>query len=190
MGWRDGVGPRYALARQRNCALEKFLRQRDDDAGRASHVTESVLVLVLDYLADELAALGEQASDSVVDALDCEHDAPKAERVRRCDSWFERDEFWIVKLCQLEPSVPIGGLHHDDVDSDAFDSIDAVHPVALDRRLVVDSHAKRGEKIDSGCEVVDYDDDVVQSLDCHFFSITEAWAGLSGALLASGFVRY
>ncbi len=34
-------------------ASEEFLGQRDDDARRASHVAESVLVLVLGHLADE-----------------------------------------------------------------------------------------------------------------------------------------
>ncbi len=52
-------------------ASEEFLGQRDDDARRASHVAESVLVLVLGHLADEFGAVGAQASDSVVDAFDC-----------------------------------------------------------------------------------------------------------------------
>ena len=64
--------------------LREFLGQRDDDARRASNVAEPVLVLVLDHLADEFGAVGPQASDSVVDTFDREHDAPEAERVRRC----------------------------------------------------------------------------------------------------------
>jgi hypothetical protein len=52
-------------------ASEEFLGQRDDDARGASHVAESVLVLVLGHLADEFGAVGAQASDSVVDAFDC-----------------------------------------------------------------------------------------------------------------------
>ncbi len=59
-------------------ASDEFLGQRDDDARRASHVAESVLVLVLGHLADEFGAVGAQASDSVVDAFDCKHDAPEA----------------------------------------------------------------------------------------------------------------
>jgi hypothetical protein len=58
-------------------ASEKFLGQRDDDARRASHVAKSVLVFVLGHLADEFGALGAQASDSVVNAFDCKHDAPE-----------------------------------------------------------------------------------------------------------------
>jgi hypothetical protein len=57
-------------------ASQEFLGQRDDDARRASHIAESVLVLVLGHFADEFAADGAQASDSVVDAFDCKHDAP------------------------------------------------------------------------------------------------------------------
>src|ERR1700704_7079940 len=41
-------------------ASEEFLGQRDDDARRASHVAESVLVLVLGYLADEFGAVAAQ----------------------------------------------------------------------------------------------------------------------------------
>src|SRR5215212_10091175 len=83
-------------------ASEEFLGQRDDDARRASHVAESVLVLVLGHLADEFGAVGTQASDSLVDAFDCKHDAPEAQRVRRCDHWFDLDQFWMAKLRQLK----------------------------------------------------------------------------------------
>src|SRR5258706_11679214 len=86
-------------------ASEEFLGQRDDDARRASHVAESVLVLVLDHLADEFRAVGAQASDRVIDAFDCKHDAPEARRVRRSDRRFDLDQSWITKLRQLEPPV-------------------------------------------------------------------------------------
>src|SRR5438105_2422822 len=158
-------------------ASEEFLGQRDDDARRASHVAESVHVLVLGHLAEEFGAVGAQASDSVVDAFDCKHDAPQAQRVRRCDRRFDLDQFWIAKLRQLKPPVPIWGLHHNDVDLDILDPVDAVHPRALDRRLAFDRHAERREKSDSGCKVVDDDADVVQSLDRHVPSIAEAMRG-------------
>ena len=167
-------------------ASEEFLGQRDDDARRASHVAESVLVLVLGHLADEFGAVGAQASDSVVDAFDCKHDAPEAQRVRRCDRRFDLDQFWIAKLRQLKPPVPIWGPHHNDVDLDTFEPVDAVHPRALDRRLAFDRHAERGEKSDSGCKVVDDDADVVQSLDRHVPSIAEA---VRLGCLRDGFVR-
>src|SRR4029077_6401187 len=148
-------------------ASEEFLSQRDDDARRASHVAESVLVLVLGYLADEFGAVGAQASDSVVDAVDCEHDAPEAQRVRRGDRRFDLDQFWIAKLCPLEPPVPLWGQHPKHVDLDLYEPVDAVHPRALDRRLAFERHAERGEKSDSGSKVVEDGADVVQSLDRH-----------------------
>jgi hypothetical protein len=88
-------------------ASEEFLAQRDDDARRASHVAESVFVLVLAHLADEFGAVDAQASGGVFDAFDCKHDAPEAQRVRRCDCQFDLDQFWIAKLRQLKPPVPI-----------------------------------------------------------------------------------
>jgi hypothetical protein len=87
--------------------LEEFLGQRDDDARRPSHVAESIPVLVLGHLADEFGAVGAQASDSVVDAFDCKHDAPEAQCVRRSDRRFDLDQFWIAKLRQLKPPVAI-----------------------------------------------------------------------------------
>jgi hypothetical protein len=147
--------------------MSEFLGQSDDDAGGASHIAESVLVLVLDHLADEFGAVGAQGSDSVVDAFDCKHDAPEAQRVRRCDRRFDLDQFWIAKLRQLKPTVTIWGSHHNDVDLNTFDPVDAVHPLALDRHLAFERHAERGEKIDSGWKEVDDDADVVQSLDRH-----------------------
>ena len=167
-----------------NCSLvavnasEEFLGQCDDDARRASHVAESVLVLVLGHLADEFGAVGAQASDSVVDAFDCKHDAPEAQRVRWCDCRFDLDQFWIAKLRQLKPPVPIWGSQHDDIDLDTFESVDAVHPWAFNRCLAFDCHAERGEKSDGSREVVDDDADVVQSLDRHVPSITEACAAI------------
>src|SRR5258708_25159816 len=95
---------------------EEFLGQRDDDARRASYVAESVLVLVLGHLADEFGAVGSQASDSIVDAFDCKHDAPEAQRVRRCNRRFDLDQFLIAKLRHLKPHVPILGPHTNDVE--------------------------------------------------------------------------
>src|SRR5438128_4155837 len=161
-------------------ASEEFLGQRDDDAPRASHVAESVLVLVLGHLADEFG-VGAQASDSVVNAFDCKHDAPEAQRVRRCDRRFDLDQFWIAKLRQLKPPVPIWGPHHNDVDFDTLEPVDAVHPRALDRHLAFERHAERGEKSDSGCKVVDDDADVVQSFDRHVPSVAEACAAVQAA---------
>src|SRR5258705_531888 len=159
--------PRVSVPRDAEQGAGVEAAQRDDDASRASHVAESVLVFVLGHLADEFGAVGAQASDGVVDAFDCKHDAPEAQGVRRCDRRFDRDQWWIAKLRQLKPPVPIWGPHHDDVDLNTFEPVDAGHPLALDRRLAFERHAERGEKSDSGCKVVDDDADVVQSLDRH-----------------------
>ena len=150
---------RHRFLRKAVNASEEFLGQRNDDASRASHVAESVLVLILGHLADEFGALGAQGGDSVVGALDCKHDAPQSQRVRRWKRRFDLDQFWIAKLRQLKPPVPIWGPHHNDVDLDAFEPVDAVHPRALDPRLAFERHAERGEKSDSGCKVVDDDAD-------------------------------
>ncbi len=148
-------------------ASGQFLGQRDDDARRASHVAEPVLVLVLGHLADKFGAMGAHTSDSVVDAFYCKHDAPEAQRVRWCDRRFDLNQFWIAKLRQLKPVVPIWGPHHHYVDLDIFESVDAVDPRAIDRRLAFERHAERGEKSDGGCKVVNDDADVVHSLDRH-----------------------
>jgi len=70
MGLPPGVTPIRTTSLIRPLALgpdKELLGQRDDDARRASHVAESVLVLVLGHFADELGTVGAQASDSVVD---------------------------------------------------------------------------------------------------------------------------
>src|SRR5438046_9154718 len=76
-------------------ASEEFLGQRDDDARRASHVAEPVLVLVLGHLADEFGAVGAQAGHGVVDVFDREHDLPEAQRVRRGNRWLGPDQLWV-----------------------------------------------------------------------------------------------
>ena len=180
--WDRGEGASWAppVSPQAVIASGEFLCQRNADARRASHIAELVHVLVLDHLADEFGAYAAQVSDSVVEAFDCKHDAPQAQRVRRCDRWYDLHQFWIVKLRQLKPPVPIRGPHHNDIDFDTFEAVDTVHPRALDRRLAFERHTERGEKSDSGCEVVDDDANVVQSLDSHFPSIAEAFRGGQG----------
>src|SRR6476659_8842636 len=171
-GYRVGGAARAPpVSRMAVNTSEEFLGQRDDDARRASHVAEPVLVLVLDHFADEFGAVGAQASDSIVDAFDCKHDAPEAQRVRRCDRRFDLDQFWIAKLRQLKPPVPIGGPHHNDIDLDTFERVDAVHPRAFDRRLAFTRHAEGGEEGNGGWKVVDDDADMIHSLDRHVRSL-------------------
>ena len=120
-GWLSGK----PLERNGGTTSDEFLGKRDDDTRRASHVAKPVLVLVLDHLPDEFGAVDAHASDSVVDAFDCKHDAPQARRVRRCDRRIDVDQSWIAKLRQLKPPVPIRSPHHHDVDLDTFEPVDA-----------------------------------------------------------------
>src|SRR5262249_62432959 len=124
-------------------------------------------VLVLAHRADECGSVSAQASDRIVNACHGKHDAPEALRVRRCDRRFDLDQFWVAKLRQLKPPVPIWGPHHNDVDLDTFEPIDAVHPLSLDRRLPLLLQTELGKESDSGCKVVDDDADVVLLLARH-----------------------
>src|SRR5215204_5532101 len=113
---------------------EELFSQRYDDAPWTPHVAQPVQVLVLGHFAEEFGAeVGAHASHSLLDAFDCKHHAPQAQRVRRCDRRFDLHQFWIAKLRQLKPPVPIWGAHHNDVDLDTFEPVDAVHPLSLDR---------------------------------------------------------
>ena len=141
-------------------ASEEFLGQRDDDARRASHVAEPVLVLVLDHLADEFGAVGAQAGHGVVDVFDREHDLPEAHRVRRGNRCLGPDQLRVAELRQLDPPVAVRGPHHRDVDLDAFEPAEAVHPGAFDRHLAFKRHAEGGEEGNGGWEVVDDDADI------------------------------
>src|SRR5918994_5968040 len=160
---------------------EELFSQRYDDAPWSPHVAQPVEVLVLGHFAYEFGAeVGAHASHSVLHAFDRKHHAPQAQRVRRCDRRFDLEQFWIAKLRQLKPPVPIWGPHHNDVDLDTFEPVDAVHPLSLDRRLTLQLQTELGKESDSGCKVVDDDADVVQSLDRHFPTIGEAVRGGAG----------
>jgi len=62
---KERLGRQRFLRKVVHASIE-FLGQRDDDARGASHVAESILVLVLCHLADEFGADCAQASDSLV----------------------------------------------------------------------------------------------------------------------------
>src|ERR1700722_11034380 len=94
----------------------------------------------------------------------------------QCGGWIANSEALSVVLVQEF----IWGPHHNDVDLDTFEPVDAVHPRALDWHLAFERHAERGEKSDSGCKVVDDDADVVQSPDRHVPSIAESVRGGPG----------
>src|SRR5882724_11316940 len=63
--------------------------------------------------------------------------------------------------------MPIWCSHHNDVNLNIFECVDAVYPRPFDRRLTFFRHAECGEKSDSGCKVVDDDAHMIHSLDCH-----------------------
>ena len=163
---------------------EEFFGQCDDDARRASHVAEPVLVLVLGHLADEFGAVGAQAGHGVVDVFDREHDLPEAQRVRRGTRWLGSDQLRLAELRQLDPPVAVRGPHHSDVDLDAFEPAEAVHPGAFDRPLAFKRHAEGSEESNGGWKIVDDDADMVHSLDRHIPSLE--WA----MNLTSSIVRY
>src|SRR5215212_8603379 len=192
--------PRRELARkQYGCAedrspdealhpSEELFSQRYDDAPWTPHVAQPIQVLVLGHFAEEFGAeVGAHASHSLLDAFDCKHHAPQAQRVRRCDRRFDLHQFWIAKLRQLKVPVPIWGPHHNDVDLDTFEPVDAVHPLSLYRRLTLFLQTERGKESASGLKVLDDDAYVVQSLDRHLPSIGEAERdGLGRVFLALG----
>src|ERR671920_781370 len=168
-GWAEGRSRDEALN-----ASEELFGQRYDDATWTPHVAQPVQVLVLGHFADEFGAeVGAHASDGVLDAFDRKHDAPEAQSVRRRDRRFDLDQFGIAKLRQLKPPVPIRGPHHNDVDLDTFEPVDAVHPLPLYRRLILRLQTELGKEGDSGRKVLDDDAYVVQSLDRHVPSIGE-----------------
>src|SRR5829696_8378862 len=78
------------------------------------------------------------------------------------------------RFARSSPPVPIWGPHHNDVDLDTFEPVDAVHPLSLYRRLTLQLQTELGKESDSGCKVLDDDADVVQSLDRHVPTIGEA----------------
>jgi hypothetical protein len=140
-------------------ASEELFSQRYDDAPWTPHVAQPVQLLVLGHFAEEFGAeVGAHASDSLIDAFDCKHDAPEAQRVRRCDQRF---------------------------DLDTFEPVDAVHPLSLYRRLSLQLQTELGKESDSGCKVVDDDAEVVQSLDRHVPSIGQAERDVHRAVLAA-----
>src|ERR687889_1374659 len=154
---------------------EELFSRRDDDSPWTPHVAQPVQVLVLGHFAEEFGAeVGAHASDSLLDAFDCKHHAPEAQRVRRCHRRFDLDQFWIAKLRQLKAPVPIWGAHHNDVDLDTFEPVDAVHPLSLYRLLTLLLQTELGKESDSGSKVLDDDAYVVQSLDRHLPSIGQA----------------
>src|SRR6266540_2112817 len=158
-----------------------LLRQLDDDPLRAADVAEPIAVFVALHLANELRAAGSQASDDGVDIVDCECDMADARGVRRrvpVAAPARRG----VKLCQLEPSVAVRGLHHRDLRPDALEPYHAVHPTALDRPLALQLESELDEERRRGREVVDHDAHVLHALDCHALDGSDTTAPATASL--------
>src|SRR3989442_11705393 len=129
-------------------------------------VAEPIDVLVVLLLANELPAVGSQASDDSVDVVDCECEMADARGVRRrvrVAATARRG----VELDQLEPSVAVRGLHHCVLHPDALETHDAVHPTAPDRPLALQLESEHDEERLRGREVVEDDAHVVHALDRH-----------------------
>src|SRR5918992_280365 len=113
----------------------ELLGQSNDDALRATQEAEPVDVLVLRDLADKFCTVAAQAGNDVVDAVDGEHDAAYAQRVRRRVLRLGSDRRRCVVPRQLNPAVAVRGPHHGDVGTDVFEPDDLAHPRTLDLRL-------------------------------------------------------
>src|ERR1700704_3006192 len=90
-----------------------------------------------------------------------------------------------MELRQLKPAVAVRGPHHRDVDSDAVEPDDTVHPTSLDRRLALQLHTKFDKERNSSLKVVDDDAHVVHPLNRHGGSPSSS-RGLSWPLVYLG----
>jgi hypothetical protein len=142
------------------------LRQLDDDLLGAADIAESVAVLVALQLADELCAASSEASDDLVDVIDDERNVADTQSVRwrALGAAVGRRR---MKLCQLDSSVPVWSLQHGNLGSDTLEPDDAVHPIALDRRLAPQFESELNEERHRVREVVDDDAHMIHPLDCH-----------------------
>ena len=60
-----------------------LLGERDEDALRATDITEPIAVLVLHQLANQFGTVGAEPGNDIIDVFDGKHDATYAQRVRR-----------------------------------------------------------------------------------------------------------
>ena len=91
----------------RVAVASEFLGQRDDDARRASHLAEPVLVPVLNHIADEFGAVGAQAGHGFVDVIAREHDS-EAQRVRRSHRGLGLDQMGLRNFVSSTRPWPSG----------------------------------------------------------------------------------
>jgi len=72
--------------------------------------------------------------------------------------------------------VAVRGPHQSDVDLDAFEPVEAIHPGAFDRHLAFERHAEGGEEGNGGWEIIDDDADMIHPLDRHDPSLARSGA--------------
>src|ERR687898_3454372 len=82
-GMKLGAESGGDLTPERVLASADLLGQPDENALRASDVTEPIHVFVLNHFVDELRAMSAEPSERVVDVVHGEHDAQVAESVQR-----------------------------------------------------------------------------------------------------------
>jgi hypothetical protein len=73
----------------------------------------------------------------------------------------------LAKLCQLEVSVPVWSLQDGDLRPDALEPDNAVHPLALDRRLARSSSPSVAKNATASATFLDDYADVFHPLDRH-----------------------
>jgi hypothetical protein len=149
--------------------LADALCQFDDDPFRASDVAEPVAIRVVDdfhYFADKFRASRAQSRDNGVNVLYGESYMSDAQRVR----WqvlVTTPSRRRVEFRQLEPPVAVLGLQHRNVRTDAIESHNAIHPMALDRRLSLQFESKFDEELSCCREVINNDADVLHPINYH-----------------------
>ncbi len=158
-------------------ASGEFLGQPNDNALGAADVGEPIRVLVLHYLAYQFGAVGKQARDDFVDVIDGEHDAAHSELVHRSVLRPTSDRVRRVELVQLDPSVSVRCAHQREGSTDVLKANETIYGGALDGRLALQLESEFEKEGLHGFEVVDDDEDVVQSLDSHIPSIAETVRG-------------
>src|SRR5207247_3750083 len=134
----------------------------------------------LHHFADQFGAVGKQARDVVVDVIEGEHEAADPEFVHRSVLGPSSDRFRRVELVQLDPSVAVRCAHQREGGTDVLKANETIYGGALDGRLALQLESEFEKEGLRGFKVVDDDEDVVQSLDCHVTSIAEAVRGAQG----------
>lgn len=161
-------------------ASREFLGQPNDNALGAADVGEPIRVLVLHDLAYQFGAMGKQVRDDVVDVVDGEHDAAHSELVHRRVLRTSSYRFRRVELVQLDQSVAVRCAQKREGSADILKPNESIYGGTLDGRLTHQLESEFEKEGLHGFEVVDDDEDVIQSLDSHVSSIAEAVRGDPG----------